>query len=144
MKNLLMFVMMCFMITFANAQSGQAIGIRGIYDVGGSVTYKINVHNQSAFEVIGTFYKYRDFDITALYEIHRNIGDRGKFSYYYGIGGHTNLRVSNLAAVGVLGLDYRFSKIPLNLSLDWIPTILTLKRDDYRFNGGGLAIRYMF
>ena len=144
MKSILIILGLFFLIS-TNVNAQQAVGIRGLYVVGGSLTYKVFVHNRAAVEVIGSFYQKRDFDVAVLYEWHRYFGDSHNFSYYYGLGGHTNLRVSTLAAVGVLGLDYHFSNIPLNLSLDWIPTILRLKRgDDYWFDGGGLAIRYMF
>ena len=53
---------------------------------------------------------------------------------------------SALGVDGVIGLDYKVSSIPVNLSLDWQPSIEFGSGFNNGFNGswGGLAIRYTF
>lgn len=144
-KNSVFILVFLLVSVFSFSQTHSAIGVRGLYSLGGSVTYKTFVAQQGAVEVIGNFYRKREFDVTVtvLYEWHKELGTKGLY-YYFGVGGHTSLNARDLAGVGVLGLDFRFSSIPLNLSLDWMPTLWRLRGNNSRFDGGGLAIRYMF
>ncbi|MBK9151330.1 MAG: hypothetical protein IPM26_10160 [Saprospiraceae bacterium] len=69
------------------------------------------------------------------------------YTWSYGIG---NVGYYELGASGVLGLDYSFDDIPLNLSVDWAPTIVLLNNwgENWglsRFRGGygALTARYI-
>ncbi len=45
------------------------------------------------------------------------------------------------------GADYKFAKIPLNVSADWRPTFLVAKTDQYNGfygDGFGVSARYTF
>ena len=45
---------------------------------------------------------------------------------------------------GVLGLDYKFDKAPINLSLDWQPSIEFGTTNGFQPGWGGFGIRYTF
>lgn len=62
------------------------------------------------------------------------------------------LGLNNWFEVGVsgnIGLDYTFNDIPLNLSVDYVPTIVVFDNDEFdrisRFRGGygALTARYI-
>lgn len=80
-------------------------------------------------ELIGYFYRYGT-RITGLYEIHGNIEGAPGLKWYVGPGAHLGLYNYKgyyddkaVAGVdGVLGLDYKINKAPLNLSIDWQPS----------------------
>ena len=50
---------------------------------------------------------------------------------------------TSLAILGTLGLDYKFSTAPVNLSIDWVPTFFVNGYGD-RFGAGygALSARY--
>ncbi|MBK9567400.1 MAG: hypothetical protein IPO37_20190 [Saprospiraceae bacterium] len=76
-------------------------------------------------------------------------GFGGSFTTWdYGIAGLDNYY--EVGVSGVLGLDYSFDDIPLNLSVDWAPTFVLLDSWDStgsynRFRGGygALTARYI-
>lgn len=46
---------------------------------------------------------------------------------------------------GVVGLDYKFLKAPINISLDWQPNFQVGKKfDEFQGNWGGIAARFCF
>jgi hypothetical protein len=140
-----------------------AIGLK-FYPLG--FTGKYMLKDKLALEGLFYFWRYGT-RITGLGEFHQKIealsGSEGSTRFYAGGGAHIGffnnyyykkidrLRGSGPGSVylgldGVLGLDFKFSEIPLNLSLDWQPSF-SFYGDDYFdfFEGGwgGLSIRYM-
>jgi hypothetical protein len=46
---------------------------------------------------------------------------------------------------GVVGLDYKFKKLPLNVSLDWQPSLeLITPGAEFQAGRGGIAVRFAF
>jgi hypothetical protein len=45
---------------------------------------------------------------------------------------------------GVVGLDYKFKDVPINLSLDWQPSFSFVGYNYFEGGWGGLGIRYTF
>jgi hypothetical protein len=124
-----------------------ALGIK-VWD-GAGISFKNFVSANNAFEVIGYFWK-RGSRITGLYEIHGNITGARGLKWYIGPGAHLSFydqKYGDRVAAGidgVLGLDLKVNKAPINFSLDWQPSFEFA--DDNTFNGnwGGFAIRYTF
>jgi hypothetical protein len=125
-----------------------AIGVK--ISGGVALSYKTFVKPTHALEAQGMFFS-EGVRFAALYEFHEGTGVPG-LSWYVGPGAHvgfwkktSRVKYNSSADVGidgVLGLDYKFNGIPLNLSVDWQP--------GYSFLGaglqpqfGGLAIRYV-
>ncbi len=118
----------------------QAIGIK--FPGGLSITYKNFVRPLGAVEAQATFWNY-GFRATAFYEFNFNIpqisngfklflgpgAHIGTFNslfrsiYYYNNGNRYSNTYLDLGVDGIFGADYKFKKIPLNLSLDWEPSI---------------------
>ena len=139
--------------TDASAQDYKnAIG--GRFGTANGISFKTGLSKGAMLELIADFRNNRNtdyFKLTGLYEVYKPINGAQGLNFYYGAGASIgSYRVKGfdgdvyLAANGVLGLDYKFSDVPFNLSLDWVPSLeLT---PDAHFNGGnlGLGIRFTF
>lgn len=139
-------------VSAANAQSNSseyktALGVK-FYPT--AVTLKHFVSAKNALEGLGYFYNY-GARITGLYEIHGNINNAPGLKWYIGPGAHVgfyNNKYGGATAIGVdgvIGLDYKINSAPINLSLDWQPSIEFGNGYNNGFSGnwGGIAIRYV-
>lgn len=124
-----------------------------------SLSLKHFVNKNHAVEGLGYFWEYGT-RITGLYEIHHDIAGAPGLKWYIGPGAHIGFwntkwkdrYARNSGAYfgvdGVLGLDYKINKAPINLSIDWQPsfTLGSTEYSGYGFEGGwgGFAIRYTF
>jgi hypothetical protein len=93
--------------------------------------------------------------IGALVELHKPLASEG-LSYFYGGGGYisfvkkvnpTTLKTSsdpNIGAMGVVGLDYKFNNIPLNISLDWKPELNIVSDINFEPAAIGFTARFTF
>lgn len=136
----------------ANAQDYKnAIGVK-FYP--GGVTYKHFISDKVSLEGIGYFYN-NGTRITGLYEMYFPLGDVQNLNWYAGAGAHlgfykkrgTNINGSTAFGVdGILGLDYKIDNAPINLSIDWQPSIEFGSGFGNGFYGGwgGIGIRYTF
>lgn len=109
--------------------------------VNNAVSFKYFLNESSALEGLVSF------DPTAigvLYEFHRPLGAPG-FQWFFGGGGYVAFQGDNVVgAMGVVGLDYKFQKLPLNLSLDWKPELTLVKDISFEAGAIGLSIRFAF
>ena len=153
-KNLLLLSLLYLLVTGVNAQSmgrtyKTALGIK-VWD-GGGVTFKTFLIPKNALEITGYFYRYGS-RITGLYEIHNKVAGAPGLKWYIGPGAHIGFYSYKgyygdkaVAGVdGVLGLDYKINRAPIDLSIDWQPSFEFA--DDRGFSGswGGVGIRYTF
>jgi hypothetical protein len=121
----------------------------------GALSYKTFTQQNKAIEAIG-YVTLDGLSLAVLKEFYAPINDVDQLTWYYGFGGHlgiwseefkrTNLGTSNsniaVGFDGVIGLDYKIKKSPLNISLDWQPSFSIIKA--YFSNAGGIGIRYTF
>ena len=120
------------------------------------VTLKHFVSDRSAFEgILDT--RWRGFAIVGLYEIHNNL-DVDNLRWYYGFGGHVgfyhgyddhpwaddNKDYTIIGVDGILGIEYTFDEVPVNLSLDWKPVINLVGYNGFWADGFALSIRYVW
>ena len=134
----------------ATASPGYTTAL-GIKFYPGAVSIKHFISRTAAVEGLGYFWN-RGSRITGLYEIHGNINGAPGLRWYVGPGAHIgfyNQRYGGGASVGidgVLGLDYKFKAAPVNLSIDWQPSLEFSDKRDKRFVGdwAGFAVRYTF
>ena len=148
----LSFVGALFFISAATAQSeGQsyqtALGIKFLDGAG--ITLKHFINDRDALEGIGFFWT-QGTRITGLYELHYDIAGAPGLKWYVGPGAHVgfyNTKYGNGSFVGVdgvLGLDYKINRAPLNLSLDWQPSFEFGTGRGFTGSWGGLGVRYTF
>lgn len=150
MKKIIVLLLASFLIyNSGKAQDyNNAIGIK-FYPTG--ITFKHFLSDNKAIEGIGYFYKYGT-RITGLYEIYNPIEALDGLQWYYGFGAHVGFIDSKyggstaLGLDGVIGLDYKVAELPIDLSLDFQPSLeLGSFYGDNRLQGwGGLGIRFTF
>jgi hypothetical protein len=161
MKKITFTLLLAFAFLLTNNMNAQeyksAVGLRLGYPL--SASYKHFLNDRSAFEVTAGFrgYTYYSwFNVGAYYLIHNEIPSIDGLKWYYGGGANVYFwnwdsgfdygDSSNVSfgISGVIGLDYAFSEIPLNLSADWIPTFF-INGYGNGFGGGygGLSARYI-
>ncbi len=133
----------------------RAVG--GRFGVANGITYKHFLNDSHAIDGIINFQGNRNFTIfklLGLYEIHQpiNVIDVVGMQWYYGFGGglgtyrYKDTDESGIAWSfdGVVGIDYKIPEAPINLSLDWKPTMELTPESGVRFDGIGLSIRFVF
>lgn len=131
--------------------------IGGRFGVANGVTFKTSLGGNKMLDLIANVRSnksYSAFRITGLYEINNAIKGAPGLGWYYGIGaslGNTKVKgidtnYTYAAVDGVLGLDYKFAEAPINLSLDWKPSLVF--GNDYvsgfDSSGLGLSVRFTF
>jgi len=157
MKHLIL-TFFCCLVFAGNTYSqdfNSAIGLRIGYPL--SITYKKFISESSAIEA---YAGYRNFigasylSLNGAYQIHKDIDEVDRLQYYYGAGASVvswNVDFGNgttsLGLSGYLGLSYTLDGTPLNVSIDWIPTLFINGLAGYGrgFNGGygTIAARYI-
>jgi hypothetical protein len=148
MKKLFLLMIAALLITLSSqAQSGysSAIGIRlgsSVPAIKSGITFK-HFFGNKAIEAILSF-----GDGTALcglYEIHKRIGLEN-LQWLIGFGGYASLssNTKNMGAAGIIGMDYKFPIIPLNLTLDWKPELNLASKIGFESSGVGFSARFTF
>jgi hypothetical protein len=156
MKRLILtFILIIFVVSFANAQDYRTgIGLRGGFSNG--LTVKHFLTGKTAVEgILST--RWRGFDVTGLYEIHNQAFNTERLNWYFGFGGHVGFWNGDYAnwgepgisyiivgIDGILGIEYNFKEVPINIGLDWKPAFNLIGYTGFWGDGGALSIRYIF
>jgi hypothetical protein len=153
MKKFWIFLLCCGVVSLgANAQSmgttyKTALGVK-VWD-GEGISLKHFTTPTNAFEFIGYFYR-QGARITGLYEIHGPISGAPGLKWYVGPGAHIGFYDKKYGDKtyagldGVLGLDLKINRAPINLSIDWQPSFELGTGRGFVGSWGGLGIRYAF
>ncbi len=154
-KLFFIFILSVSSVHFLSAQNyNTALGIRaGAFN---GVSLKHFLSSRHAVEGILSF-RWQGFSVTGLYEIHDQAFDVQGLQWYYGFGAHVgfwdgrNVRwtdgVDNqviLGVDGIIGLEYNFAEIPINISLDWKPALNLIGYSGFWADGGAISVRYLF
>ena len=154
-KLLLAAIFMICIVAIGNAQNYKTgIGARG--GVSNGLTIKHFFGQKAAGELILSS-RWKGFNITGLYEVHHQAFDINSLKWYYGLGGHVgfwngknvnwvkdNYDYTVTGINGVLGLEFSFKEIPVNISIDWLPTLNLSGYKGFWGDGGAVSIRYIF
>jgi hypothetical protein len=154
-KKLLVLAVIISAATFSYAQDyTTGIGLRGGFSNG--LTIRHFISESTAVEALVQT-RWSGFSVTGLYEIQRNNAfDVDRLNWYYGVGAHlgmynsTDYTWSNstgsvlvLGVDAILGMEYNFEELPINLSIDWKPAFNVLGGTKFWGDGGALSIRYI-
>ena len=84
--------------------------------------------------------------LCGLYEWHHSIASVDHLRWFVGAGGYAAFRnkSSAIGAAGIVGLDYKFEAIPLNISLDWKPELNLITSVGFEANTVGISARFVF
>jgi len=156
MKNFLMTCLILFCLaTIINAQDyNTGIGARLGFNQG--LTVKQFISQKSALEFLLAT-RWRGFEVTGLYELHNQAFNAERLKWYIGFGGHVGFwngdhapwgdpdkSYTVIGIDGILGLEYSFSEVPINIGLDWKPSFNLWGYTAFWADGGALSIRYIF
>ena len=133
-----------------------AIGIRLSNNapiVGNAITLKHFLNDKTAIE---GFFSFNDpLSIGALLEIHKPLSTPG-LRWFYGAGAYLgfgkeydvnkqrNVNTNYFGGQGVVGLDYKFASVPLNISLDWKPELNLISDINFEPAAIGFSARFTF
>ncbi|PKP34123.1 MAG: hypothetical protein CVU00_08320 [Bacteroidetes bacterium HGW-Bacteroidetes-17] len=154
-KLLLIFALLFCMISYSNAQDyNTGIGLRG--GLSNGLTVKTFIAERTALEFLVAS-RWKGFSITGLYEIHNQAFNTNGLKWYYGVGAHVgfwdgdnvkwadnNDSYTVIGFDGILGLEYSFPEIPINLSIDWKPEFNVSGYSGFWGDSGAISIRYIF
>jgi len=144
-----------FAFLYANAQDyNTGIGLRGgLYN---GITIKHFLSSNTAFEAILTS-RWKGVVATGVFEIHGRVFSAERLNWYAGLGGHvgfwngeytnwgdTGKSYTVIGMDGILGLEYNFEQVPINISVDWKPTYNFYGYSGFWVDGGAISIRYIF
>ena len=158
MKRIIFVSLFTTAIAFAaSSQSYKtAVGVRlssSAAMVNNSISLKHFLNERSAIEALFSFGD--PLALAGLYEVHRPFSTEG-LQWFYGGGGYIgfvktwnpaknqNETDVNFGAQGVIGLDYKFANIPLNLSLDWKPELNLISDINFEPAAIGFTVRFTF
>ena len=158
MKRIVFIILIFFSAQKLNAQHkyNTALGLRLSYGTG--IDIKHNLDESSSVEGLVDL-QWHGLIITGLYEKHFPIIKQEEgFRFYMGGGAHLGFWNEYrkhpwyedkddrshiaLGVDGIIGLEYTFNEIPLNLAIDWIPMINIADHPAFWGGGVGLSVRY--
>ena len=136
-------------ISTSNAQSyNNAVGLRAAWGVGG--TFKHFLSEKVAAEAVlnywnrGTLgFRYSRTRIMVLAQVHNDLAEVTEGLQWYVGGGafvgfwggnysrYYEFKQTKIGLSGVLGLDYTFAELPINISIDWMPSLTLAEGEDF-------------
>ena len=160
MKRILFVLLFAAGIGSLNTLSAQdyktALGVRlssSSAKVNNAVSIKHFINSKVAIEGLLSFGD--PLAIGALVELHKPLAASG-LTWFYGAGGYLafekkvntttqkTVTDTNLGAQGVVGLDYKFTNVPLNISLDWKPELNIVSDINFEPAAIGFTARFTF
>lgn len=117
--------------------------------INNSVSFKHFLDEKTAIEALLTFDKRAA--IGALIEFHKPVASADGLQWFYGAGAYIGLDSDKnntdrnlMGGQGIVGLDYKFPHIPLNLALDWKPELNIIDNINFEPAAIGFTIRFTF
>lgn len=149
MRKLLTVVLLLVASSFFAAQAQDykvGVGVRlssASPTLSNSITVKYNMNQQSSLEGLISFGS--RFGIGGLYERNKVTTVSG-LNWFYGGGAYVGFEDGDtfLGPTGIIGLDYKFPSIPLNLSLDWKPELDFIPSINFVPDAFALSARFTF
>jgi hypothetical protein len=124
-----------------------AVGLRfstAALTLNNGISVKYFIDSSNAVEGLLSFGS--RFGIGGLYERHQLIGGTPAFTWFYGGGAYLGFESGQtwFGPTGVVGLDYKFSSAPVDLSLDWKPELDIVPSINFVPDAFGLSARFVF
>jgi hypothetical protein len=147
-----LFLLLLAAVTFSLTTKAQdessykrAIGVRlgsTVPAIKSGITYKHFIGN-NAIEGILSFGD--GVGVCGLYEIHKPLATEN-LQWLIGFGGYVAFQNSEtkVGGAGIIGLDYKFANIPLNITVDWKPELNIISKVGFEASGVGFSARFTF
>lgn len=151
MKKILVGVLFIFMLAPLAYSQGysNAIGLRG--GLSNGITFKHAMSSNAAEAILSV--RDHGFNLTGLYEFQNPLDDVENLYWYYGVGAHLGLYDKDqstldtdliLGVDGIIGLEYNFNQVPLNISLDYKPGFNLIGYTGFVSDEFALSLRFTF
>lgn len=132
-----------------------ALGVRVGSENGISVKHFLNETNALEGQLTS---RWRGWSLHGLYELNGNAFEVANLNWFFGGGAHVGFYdryngnpwfddFDNETVFGldlIIGLEYTFDEIPLNLGIDWKPEINLVGYEGFWGDEVGLSIRFAF
>ncbi|RYZ28951.1 MAG: hypothetical protein EOO10_07865 [Chitinophagaceae bacterium] len=110
--------------------------------INNSISYKYFFNSSTAAEALFSFSD--PVALGLLIEKHKPFGPSG-LSWFWGAGAYVGFGGGrNFGAQGVVGLDFLFPTLPVNLSVDWKPELNIAKQFSFEPAAVGFSARFAF
>jgi len=145
-----------FFAALADAQDYKTgIGLRG--GLFNGLTVKHFLSDRAAGEVL-LLTRWSGFEITGLYELHKmQAFDVDRLNWYFGGGAHLGFYNGDNTTWGdagtaytvigadlIIGIEYNFTELPVNISLDYKPAFTFIGYNRFWGDGAAFSIRFIF
>jgi hypothetical protein len=142
-------------LSFSMQAQDYKSAIGGKLGYGLVASYKKFLSEKAAIDVFGGIHWGGSVMGGINYSIHKDIKEVEDLRWYYGAGANFfswaagSYTWAEVGVSGNIGLEYTFKDIPLNLSVDYVPTFIVYDTDDFdnvrRFRSGygALTARYI-
>lgn len=106
-----------------------------------AITGKYFATDRTAVEGIVSFGS--RFGLGALLEIHNGFNTPG-LKWFYGAGAYVGFQDGDtyLGPTGIIGLDYTFPNVPVNISVDWKPELDIIPGVNFVPDAFALSVRF--
>ncbi|HCE57146.1 MAG TPA: outer membrane insertion C- signal [Prolixibacteraceae bacterium] len=142
-----LFIVAAIIIGGVLSSNAQEIGVRfgGTNGAGGAAIDAVFSAGQfSRIHADLGFYR-GGLGIDALWDFIYKPLNGEAFNWYLGVGPSTYLGDSFwLGMSGEIGLEYRFSSVPIAIGADWRPTLWVVKETRFGADSFGLNVRFVF
>ncbi len=149
MKNI--FFLISLLTTFSISLKAQdyktAVGIRlgpNSAAIAPGFTVKHFINEKHALEALVGFGD--GLGVCGLYEWHQPVAAVEHLQWFAGVGAYAAYRTKTafIGAAGIVGVDYKFPDIPLNISIDWKPELNIIETVGFEASGVGFSARFTF
>ena len=144
-------IVLCFLLTETFAQrknvGGEfAVGAR-LGGTSGLTVKKYSGSGKSAFEFLGGWGLEKDldgFNLTAVWEKLAPLNSNGQLSAEFGFGA-TAIWGDEFwfGPSGIIGFDWRLKKVPVSMSVDWLPTWIVVNDNKFSSLNVAYSIRWI-
>ncbi len=147
-KNLfLVSLITAFSISSKAQEYKTAIGIRlgpNSAVIAPGFTVKHFINEKHALEALVGFGD--GLGVCGLYEWHQPVAAVEHLQWFAGAGAYAAYRTKTafIGAAGIVGVDYKFPDIPLNISIDWKPELNIIETVGFEASGVGFSARFTF
>ncbi len=148
MKYLGYILILCCALVVSKAEAQDyktAVGIRlsSIAPaINNSISFKYFFNQTTAVEALLSFGD--PVALGALIEKHNDL-NAGGLTWFYGAGAYIGFSGRrNIGAQGILGIDYKISSLPINLSVDWKPELNIAREFSFEPSAVAISARFTF
>ena len=148
---ILLVALFCTTVLYAQTNYKRAIGVKVFTSI--SATYKQFLTEKNNVEAELTMWR-EGYRVSGLYELNfYSFKSVEGLAWFIGPGAHVGVSkddaskdgnsLFNFGLDGIIGFDYKFNKIPVNVSIDWQPSVNLVGVSEFP-SLGGIAVRYTF